>query len=853
MDVDEDEEDALFGADDLHLEDLNIEDSGVVINVDQELDDIEDEEDEFEEEEEIEPVDEDTRYFYHDEDGWLPAKRSAQPAPSSTQSSQQKQPNVIPEDVPVAPDAGEAGRRTLEANLREPTYSVRYGGFAGAPIPAPVDAMPKEKIKHGFTMYGPPPGEPDDNIYAPFASRTNWLFARWAKMRGPGSTAMTELLRIPLVKEKLGLSYSNANELNRIIDTRLHGRAPRFKRAKVEMAGESFDLYFRDILECVRALYGNPDFARYLVFQPEKVYSEANNERLYHDMYTGTWWWATQRELEKEKPGATIIPLIISSDKAQVTTFGNKSAYPVYLTIGNLPKEIRRKPSRQGQMLLAYLPTTHLNHIPNKAARRRIVLNIFHKCLRTITEPLKAAGLDGMPIASGDGVWRRGHPIYAVHVGDYPEQANVVGCKHGECPQCDASKLELGVLGSYSLRDLEAILDAHAKYETDPAGFAKACREAGVKAVIHPFWEHLPYCNIFQSIMPDILHQILQGMLKHLVVWIKTVYSTAELDARCKALPRNSHVRHFFHGISPLSCVTGKEHNDVARILLGLIIDLRLPNGMSSARLLKATRAMLDFLFLSQYPVQSDGTLQRLENALTVFHDNKQIFIDLGIRKDFNFPKLHSFSHYVPNIKWKGSADNFDTAYAERLHIDLTKDAYQASNHRDELPQMTRWVEHKEKILHFAEYIAWREGGSRPFATYKPPIFPTTRIKLPKTPSRYNVQWPDIESLYGAAYIKDAIARYIAKWNSSNAIPAQIEAAALDIHFPVDGLPVYHRVGFWLGHSQQHPLSSNEYDSIVVKPKRIDTLKRIVPARFDTALINGGDSTRISIEGEPTI
>ena len=106
--------------------------------------------------------------------------------------------------------------------------------------------------------------------------------------------AQNIVLNLLQVQEKLGLSYSSSEDLNRIIDTRLHGRAPRFKRAKVEMAGESFDLYFRDILECVRALYGNPEFARYLVFQPEKVYSEATGERLYHDMYTGKWWWSVQ-------------------------------------------------------------------------------------------------------------------------------------------------------------------------------------------------------------------------------------------------------------------------------------------------------------------------------------------------------------------------------------------------------------------------------------------------------------------------------------------------------------------------------------------------------------------------------
>ena len=75
-----------------------------------------------------------------------------------------------------------------------------------------------------------------------------------------------------------------------------------------------------------------------------------------------------QQKLEEDKPGATIIPIIISSDKTQLTQFRNKTAYPVYLTIGNLPKEIRREPSHRGQILLAYLPTSRLEHITNKAA-----------------------------------------------------------------------------------------------------------------------------------------------------------------------------------------------------------------------------------------------------------------------------------------------------------------------------------------------------------------------------------------------------------------------------------------------------------------------------------------------------
>jgi hypothetical protein len=47
-----------------------------------------------------------------------------------------------------------------------------------------------------------------------------------------------------------------------------------------------------------------------------------------------------QQAVDKRTPGSTIIPIILSSDKTQLMVFGNKMAYPVYLTIGNIPKGI---------------------------------------------------------------------------------------------------------------------------------------------------------------------------------------------------------------------------------------------------------------------------------------------------------------------------------------------------------------------------------------------------------------------------------------------------------------------------------------------------------------------------------
>ena len=56
--------------------------------------------------------------------------------------------------------------------------------------------------------------------------------------------------------------------------------------------------------------------------------------------------------------GATLTPLIIASDKTQLSQFqGDKTVWPVYLTIGNISKEIRRQPSAHVTILLGYLPT----------------------------------------------------------------------------------------------------------------------------------------------------------------------------------------------------------------------------------------------------------------------------------------------------------------------------------------------------------------------------------------------------------------------------------------------------------------------------------------------------------------
>ena len=192
---------------------------------------------------------------------------------------------------------------------------------------------------------------------------------------------------------------------------------------------------------------------------------------------------------------------------------------------------------------------------------------------------------------SGNGIWQRCHPIFASFVGDYQEQFLVTCTYNGQCPKC---KVPLGQLGEYQTfprRIQSTVIDTYQLSDADVHTFNRACHETGMKPVYHPFWETLPLADIFLSITPDILYQMFQGMVKCLVEWLIQIFGAAVIDARCRMIPPNHKITLFTKGITPLSSPSGHEHKKMCSILLGLIIDLPVPGGYNSTRIIKAVRA----------------------------------------------------------------------------------------------------------------------------------------------------------------------------------------------------------------------------------------------------------------------
>ncbi|KAJ3846007.1 hypothetical protein EV368DRAFT_53336, partial [Lentinula lateritia] len=420
--------------------------------------------------------------------------------------------------------------------------------------------------------------------------------------------------------------------------------------------------------------------------------------RAIDEMWTGDWWWATQKLLPE---GSTIAPIILASDKTQLSTLsGDKSAWPVYLTLGNIESSVRRKPSEQASILIGYIPVSKLECF-TKDARSVEGYRLFHDCMGMLLEELIVAGdphKGGVKMLCSDGKIRFVFPLLAAYVADFPEQCLVVCCQENRCPKCTAQEKELGDPLHSILRDPDRTIQS----------LQKAANGDNTSAVtlglcpITPFWASLPLCNIFHCITPDILHQLHKGVFKdHIVKWSTRAVTgkskkerEKEVDTRFQSMPRHPTLRHFKQGISLITQWTGHEYKNMEKIFLGVI-----SGATESGEIVLCVRAILDFIEYSQFSLHTNESLERMDEALRTFHAHKDAaFVDTGIRQAFNIPKVHSMNHYTPMILSIGAAPGYNTEWSERLHIDFAKLAYRASNKRDYIKQMTCWLDRREKV-----------------------------------------------------------------------------------------------------------------------------------------------------------
>ncbi|KAF8594436.1 hypothetical protein BDV93DRAFT_401279, partial [Ceratobasidium sp. AG-I] len=151
--------------------------------------------------------------------------------------------------------------------------------------------------------------------------------------------------------------------------------------------------------------------------------------------------------------GTTLGGYIFASDKTPLSMHtGDVVAHGLYVSLANIPKEIRARNSEKAWMLVAYIPTSkwratlreheHLSDHSKSELAGVLSRRLFHRCLSIITRPLRR--VEPHEIIDADGQVRWILYVLIAYIADLEEQLWLAGLAQQCCPYCVVRGNNLG-------------------------------------------------------------------------------------------------------------------------------------------------------------------------------------------------------------------------------------------------------------------------------------------------------------------------------------------------------------------------------------------------------------------------
>lgn len=419
---------------------------------------------------------------------------------------------------------------------------------------------------------------------------------------------------------------------------------------------------------------------------------------------------------ERIEPGQTVGLVILSSDKTHLTVGqGDKECHAVYLSCGNIKKSIRSKIGAHCWMMVAQVPIAKFEPPEHQGLLSN---RLLHHCLDIVLSDLKACANSARIMLDPGGGVRMVRTFLGAYIADLPEQQALACVASSYAPSSMAGPSTLGNTTAQPLRhgqDTLRIIQEIMKLLEEPsdqrnlAKLRRLAKEKGLNGVDQPFWRDWLHADPCLFLAPDALHQWHKLFQDHPIEWAKAWLGTKELDRRVSVLQPRVGFRHFRNGFTRFKQHTGKETKDLERVFLGVIAG----HKNVSDGILKAMRAVLDFIYLAQYNSHSTATLTYLQNALDTFHKYKQDIADSGVRSgqrqngEFHIPKIELMQHVGRLVTLLGSAPQFSSEQTERCHIDMAKEPYKATNRKAHTEQMCRFLDRRERMRLFSVLTLW--------------------------------------------------------------------------------------------------------------------------------------------------
>ena len=365
---------------------------------------------------------------------------------------------------------------------------------------------------------------------------------------------------------------------------------------------------------------------------------------------------------------------------------GNRVAHPLLISLADITMDFRMKASNHAFMLLAILPVPKFLH-KNKRIRGVLENRLVHECIDFVVEPLKKAAEIGIMMTDPLG-WRRYcfTPLVGAVI-DTPEALMYAGVSPKSSPVTMATYKQFGDSFQHEPRTASTTLAQLMEIEetADPWDFASYLPKAKrfrLNGVHRPFWRDWPLAEPSLFLTPEPLHHWHKMFWDHDAKWCIHEVGSIKIDFRFSVLQPHVGYRHFTEGISNLKQVTGREHHDIQRYIVGIIA------GAVPRDFLIAIRASMDFRYLSQAREIDDEGCAIISTALDEFHQHKSAIIEAGARvgkgnrpiDNWYIPKLELMQSVVPNIRANGAPIQYSADVTEHAHITKIKNPARAGN-----------------------------------------------------------------------------------------------------------------------------------------------------------------------------
>ena len=114
--------------------------------------------------------------------------------------------------------------------------------------------------------------------------------------------------------------------------------------------------------------------------------------------------------------------------------------------------------------------------------------------------------------------------------------------------------------------------------------------------------------------------------------------------------------------------------------------------------MVRAISAFMEFCYLVRRSQIDEDTLAAINDAVKRFHQEREIFLEVGIREDFSLPRQHSLVHYYDLILLFGAPNGVCSSITESKHIKAVKEPWRRSSRNQPLGQMLLTNQRLDKL-----------------------------------------------------------------------------------------------------------------------------------------------------------